>query len=88
MFDGIGSPIQYVAHAARIMGLDRYDILVRLLPVAMLAVFDIFNMREDVFLSISRWKPVFRWTVYLMMIWFILFFPGTGGGGEFIYFQF
>lgn len=88
MFDGIGSPIQYVAHAARIMGLDRYDILVRLLPVAMLAVFDIFNKREDVFLSISRWKPVFRWTVYLTMIWFILFFPGTGGGGEFIYFQF
>jgi len=88
MFDGIGSPISYVAHAARIMGLDRYDILVRLLPVAMLAVFDIFNKREDVFLSVSRWKPVFRWTVYLTMIWFILFFPGTGGGGEFIYFQF
>jgi len=59
-----------------------------LLPVALLAVFDIFNKREDVFLSLSRWKPVFRWAIYLTMIWFILFFPGTGGGGEFIYFQF
>ena len=88
MFNGIGSPIQYVEYAARIMKLDRYDLLVRLLPVALLAVFDIFNKREDVFLSLSRWKPVFRWAIYLTMIWFILFFPGTGGGGEFIYFQF
>ena len=88
MFVGIGSPIKYVEYAASIMQLDRYDILIRLLPVAMLAVFDLFSLRGDVFRSMSRWKPVFRWTIYLVMIWFILFFPGTGGGGEFIYFQF
>ena len=88
MFAGISSPIHYVTSAARALGLNRNDILVRLLPVAMLAVFDYFSMRADVFRSMSRWKPVYRWAIYLVMIWFILFFPGTGGGGEFIYFQF
>ncbi|NLI53324.1 MAG: MBOAT family protein [Clostridiales bacterium] len=88
MFEGIRSPLHYVADAATKLKLDRYDLLIRLLPVGMLAVFDIANRRTNVFAAMSRWKPVFRWGVYLILIWFILFFPGTGGGSEFIYFQF
>ncbi len=88
MFEGIRYPLQYVADAAAKLGLDRYDLLVRLLPVGILAVFDIANRRADVMDAMSRWKPVFRWGVYIAIVWFILFYPGTGGGGEFIYFQF
>ncbi len=88
MFDGIASPAQYVQEAALQLGIDRFDLPIRLFPVVLLAVFDAFNRRKDAFAAISRWSPVFRWGVYLMLIWFILFFPGAGGGTEFIYFQF
>lgn len=88
MFDGISSPIQYVADAARLLGLDRYDLIVRLLPVALLAVYDFANRKTDVLTVISKWKPVVRWSVYVIVMWFVLFYPGTGGGAEFIYFQF
>ncbi len=88
VFDGISSPSQYFEEAAIQLGIDRFDLVVRLFPVGLLAVFDAFNRRKDAFASISKWSPVFRWTVYLALIWFILFFPGAGGGTEFIYFQF
>ena len=88
MFDGIGSPASYFQEAALQLGIDRYDLVVRLFPVALLAVFDAFNRRGDALASISRWSPVFRWAVYLALVWFILFFPGAGSGAEFIYFQF
>jgi len=88
MLDGVTSPIRYVADAARMLGLDRYDLLIRLLPVALLAVYDYVNKKADAFLAISKWKPIFRWSVYVIIIWVILFYPGTGSGAEFIYFQF
>lgn len=88
MFDGIGSPIKYVEDAARMLGLDRYDLLVRLLPVALLAIYDFANRKTNALDMISEWKPIIRWPVYILVIWFVLFYPGTGGGAEFIYFQF
>lgn len=88
MFEGIGSPARYVEQAALQLGIDRFDIPVRLFPVALLAVFDAFNRRRDAFAALSRQAPVIRWAMYLVLIWFILFFPGAGGGAEFIYFQF
>lgn len=88
MFDGISSPIKYVTDAARMLGLDRYDLLLRLLPVALLAVYDFVNRKTNALDMISGWKPIVRWSVYFLVIWFVLFYPGTGGGAEFIYFQF
>ena len=88
MLDGVTSPIRYVADAARMLGIDRYDLLIRLLPVALLAVYDYVNKKADAFLAISKWKPILRWSVYVIIIWVILFYPGTGSGAEFIYFQF
>ena len=88
MFDGIASPGQYMQDAAEQLGIDKFDLLVRLFPLCILAVVDSLNRRRDVIASTSQWLPLFRWAVYLAFVWFILFFPGAGGGTQFIYFQF
>ena len=88
MFRGISDPIGYLTVGIDGMGLDFPKLSGLCLPIAVLAVFDWFSLKEDVIAAISSRKWYIRWPVYLaLVLWLMIMLPSEQTS-EFIYFQF
>lgn len=85
---GITSPVSYIVSGIHGCSLSLDDCFNVLMMVVVLFVFDYFNMRGDVIKKIGELKPVFRWSIYVAFLLFMLYLLPVTAGGAFIYFQF
>lgn len=69
-------------------GIDMIHWGMILLPIAILGIYDFAADKHDVIAWISEKGIIFRWIVYLLIIWMVLSFMLPSGGSEFVYFQF
>lgn len=70
------------------IGLDKMKLCCTLFPIFILSIIDFKASKVDVIDWISNKKTIVRWSIYLMLIWLILFFMKPYGTSEFVYFQF
>lgn len=88
LFRGISSPLSYIVTGVHGCGLSLDACFSILMMVVTVFVFDYFNMRGDVIKKISSLKPIWRWTIYVAFMIFMLYLLPVTAGNEFIYFQF
>lgn len=74
------------------IGLDRADLLVALIAVAVLIIIDIYRAKDiDIRKSVAEKPLAVRWTLYFIMLFSVIIFGIYGPGyssSSFIYFQF
>ena len=59
-----------------------------LLSAAVLFLYDMVSLKQDVIGLVSRQKGPVRWSVYVLLLVVIALFSQKGIATEFIYFQF
>jgi D-alanyl-lipoteichoic acid acyltransferase DltB (MBOAT superfamily) len=87
-FINIHNPLTYLIQGLRALEMDGLVIFRMLLIVAVLLVYDYFNLKEDVILKISSLPAFARWVIYIGFSMLLLIMLPANKGGEFIYFQF
>lgn len=87
-FTGITSPLRYLSEGISALELGKKGLLFCLTVMLVLGSYDSASRKTNVIAWIGRRKPVFRWSIYLLLVWSILFLTPASNGKEFIYFQF
>ncbi len=93
MFHGIGKPITYLFNGFSTrnhigIGLGIGGLVKAFLPISLLALYDFVSLSQDVIKWISARSTFLRWSIYLIMIWIIIFGMPESGSSQFVYFQF
>jgi len=72
------------------LGLDRYQLVILTLAIITLLMLEIINRRKNLVVLLKNQLFVFRWMVYLSIIFIIIVFGvyGDNDTSQFIYFQF
>lgn len=88
MFDGISSPVKYVADGITALGLGK-DEIIRLVPsMVLLIVVEFMSLKFDVIEKVGKIKPVFKWIIYILVLLMIFILTPSESNQNFIYFQF
>lgn len=85
------NPALFSAEGFLALGLDLYDILVLVLSLAVLLIVDLLQLSGPVRDRISRQNILFRWILYLSLLFIVLIYGEYGSGfnaESFIYAQF
>lgn len=88
MWDGMGSPVSYLAQGIAVLDLNTVAANVTvLLPLALLWLYDHRALSGDPIEEISALRPAFRWGIYYAFIFLVLMLASFNAQ-EFVYFQF
>lgn len=87
MFYGINQPFNYIKQGYMDLGIGKAAFIKICIPLLLLMVFDWINRNQDVILTISKWKLVYRWLFYYFILILIIIL-GNFGSSQFVYFQF
>lgn len=88
LFWDIGRPLNYLKTAVICLDMPYLSMLGMLLAAAVLFVYDLASLRQDVIAWLSRQKAFVRWPAYVLLLVAIALFSRKGIATEFIYFQF
>jgi len=72
---------------SKFLGMSTYDFLLSLFFICVLVIINFLTKKEGIVNTIKRQSLFFRWSIYLSLIFTILWF-GKFGMNQFIYFQF
>jgi len=84
---GIENPISYIKNGFYGIGLSVDTLIIPLISILILAIYDIFSLKTDVISWISSKPILFRYSIYLTILVFIMLFKASGEA-SFVYFQF
>jgi len=70
------------------IGLGKRDLCYIIFTILILTFVDFMAVKRDVIEWISARNFIFRWSIYVIMVWLILFFMRPEGTSAFVYFQF
>lgn len=85
LFDGIGQPLQYLRNR---IGLWKADIAVYLPMLAVLFIYDCFDLEGDAIEKLGQKGKLLQWAVWLAVGLCTLIYSQKGVAAEFVYFQF
>lgn len=88
LFWDIGRPVNYLKTAVICLDMSYGAMFGMALSAAVLLVWDLLSVKQDVIELISRQKCLVRWTLYVLLLVAIALFSYKGIATEFIYFQF
>ena len=88
LFWDIGRPLNYLKTAVICLDMPYASMFGMLLAAAVLLVYDLISLEEDVIALVSRQKFFVRWPIYVLLLVVIALFSHKGIATEFIYFQF
>lgn len=88
LFWDAARPLNYLKTAAICLDMPYLSMLGMALSVVILFLYDLFSLKQDVIVSISRRSFPVRYTVYVLLLVVIALFSHKGIATEFIYFQF
>lgn len=87
-FNGITNIVSYVKTGYINLEIDKMVFCKLFILVLLLALFDFFQMKEDLLIRIKKCPIVIRWALYFVFTIIVMVLVPTGSGQEFIYFQF
>lgn len=87
-FSGLQSPIAYLRDGASALGFTPATLTTLTLAILLLLVYDYVSLRTDVIDMLSRTHWLVRWSVYIILVFVILFLMPQQESSHFIYFQF
>ncbi|MCX4307564.1 MAG: MBOAT family protein [Acetatifactor sp.] len=88
LFWDIGRPVNYLKTAVICLDLPYLSMFGMLLAAAVLFVYDLLSLKQDVIALVSRQRFFVRWPIYVLLLVVIALFSHKGIATEFIYFQF
>lgn len=88
LFWDIGRPVSYLKTAVICLDMPYLSMLGMLLAAAVLLLYDLVSLKQDVIGLVSRQKGPVRWSVYVLLLVVTALFSHKGIATEFIYFQF
>lgn len=88
LFWDIGRPVNYLKTAVICLDMPYLSMIGMLLSAAVLFLYDMVSLKQDVIGLVSRQKGPVRWSVYVLLLVVIALFSQKGIATEFIYFQF
>lgn len=88
LFWDIGRPINYLKTAVICLDMSYLSMFGMALSAAVLFVWDLLSLKQDVIELVSRQKCLVRWALYVLLLAAIALFSYKGIATEFIYFQF
>lgn len=87
-FKGISIPGMYIMDGLKALSLGSAKAIDLVIMLALLLVFDFFNIKHDVIAKIGELKAAYRWIIYIIFTVVLLYLLPQNAGNEFIYFQF
>lgn len=88
MFDGIVSPVKYIKTGFYSLGVWGVAFRKLMFPVLILFLYDYYEQKVSVINKISKYKWIYRWTVYIVFVLYVIFVTPKNTTPDFIYFQF
>lgn len=88
LFWDAARPLNYLKTAVICLNMPYLSMLGMALSVAVLFVYDLFSLKQDVIASLTKQSPLLRWPLYVLLLVVIALFSHKGIATEFIYFQF
>lgn len=88
LFSGIGSPAAYFKAGISALHLNNEMIIRLAASMLALVISDILFVKNDLYYSIGKIKPVYRWIVYIIVLLMIFVLTPSNSNSNFIYFQF
>ncbi len=88
LFWDIGRPVNYLKTAVICLDMPYVSMFGMLLSAAVLFLYDLISLKQDVIGLVSRQRGIARWSVYVLLLVVIALFSYKGIATEFIYFQF
>lgn len=88
MFDGIVSPAKYIKTGFYSLGVWGVAFRKLMFPVLILFLYDYYEQKVSVINKISKYKWIYRWTVYIVFVLYVIFVTPKNTTPDFIYFQF
>lgn len=88
LFWDIGRPLNYLKTAVICLDMSYLSMFGMALSAAVLFVWDLLSLKQDVIALVSRQKCLVRWPLYVLLLAAIALFSYKGIATEFIYFQF
>lgn len=88
LFWDIGRPFQYLKTAVICLDMSYLSMFGMALSAAVLFVWDLLSLKQDVIELVSRQNCLVRWALYVLLLMAIALFSYKGIATEFIYFQF
>ena len=88
LFWDIGRPLNYLKTAVICLDMSYPSMFGMALAAAVLFVWDLLSLKQDVIGLVSRQNCLVRWFLYVMLLVVIALFSYKGIATEFIYFQF
>jgi len=72
------------------LGLDKNEFIVAILALLILLAYDLYDRRHNLFKELKTLNIIFRWSIYILVIYSIIIFGifGDYEEAQFIYFQF
>ena len=87
MWDGIGSPLTYLATGVMDLKIGWWDGICLMLPLALLIVYDYLALTLDPLMEIKKLPKGVRYLIYYAFL-FLFFMLSSFNAREFVYFQF
>lgn len=84
-FNGIAEPHCYLQTD---LGLDVGSLALILVTIAILAIYDFFNIAGEAISKIQKWNKPLQWMLYIVVGLLVVLFSEKGVAAEFVYFQF
>lgn len=88
LFWDIGRPLNYLKTAVICLNISYLSMFGMALSAAVLLIWDLLSLKQDVIALISRQNCLIRWFLYVLLLAAIALFSHKGIATEFIYFQF
>ncbi len=88
LFWDIGRPLNYLKTAVICLNISYPSMFGMALSAAVLLIWDLLSLKQDVIALISRQNCLIRWSLYVLLLMAIALFSHKGIATEFIYFQF
>lgn len=87
-FTGLTSPLLYISNGFSAFELGKKGLVFCAAVLSVLGCYDFASQKTDVIVWVGKRKAIVRWSIYLLLVWSIIFFTPASSGKEFIYFQF
>lgn len=88
LFWDIGRPMNYLKTAVICLDMPYLSMLGMMLAAAVLFLYDLLSLKQDIIGLVSRQKAFVRWPVYVLLLAATALFSHKGIATEFIYFKF
>lgn len=88
LFWDIGRPLNYLKTAVICLNIPYTSMFGMALAAALLFLYDLIALKQDVIALVSRQSAPVRWGIYILLLVAIALFSYKGIATEFIYFQF